>query len=89
MEFGDASWAMWDAGKNAKSNGSVSLLDYAIEHEEWELAGLCLLLGMVRAIEKMPREAVEAMLDELEGLEQEERSHRRRRGGRTRRGRRR
>jgi hypothetical protein len=47
-------------------NGSKSLLALAIEREEWELAALCLLFGVVKAAEKTPRETLDALLDELE-----------------------
>jgi hypothetical protein len=91
MEFGEANWKM-AGGKNGKESGQRGLLDWAIEREEWELAGLCLLLGMLKALERMPREAVDAMIDELAGLEAEqaaeEAAHRRRRVRGRRRGRR-
>lgn len=47
-------------------NGSKSLLAQAIEREDWELAALCLLLGVVEAANKLPRETLDALLDELE-----------------------
>lgn len=49
-----------------RNNGQKSILAQAIEREDWEVAALCLLLGAVEAAEKMPREALEALLDELE-----------------------
>jgi hypothetical protein len=66
-----------------RNNGSKSLLAQAIEREDWEMAALCLLLGAVEAAEKMPREALEALLDELE-LEIEPRPHRSNRARRRR-----
>jgi hypothetical protein len=48
-----------------RDNGSQSLLDRAIEREDWELAALCLMLGVVEAAEKLPRETLDALLDEL------------------------
>ena len=49
-----------------RDNGSKSLLARAIEEENWEVAALCLLLGVVQAAEKLPRETLDALLDELE-----------------------
>ena len=49
-----------------RDNGSKSLLAQAIEREDWEVAALCLMLGVVEAAEKLPRETLDALLDELE-----------------------
>ena len=49
-----------------KDNGSKSLLAQAIEREDWEMAALCLLLGVVEAANKLPEETLDALLDELE-----------------------
>ena len=46
--------------------GTRPLLDVAIEREDWELAALCLMWGVVEAARKYPQEALEALLDELE-----------------------
>jgi hypothetical protein len=48
-----------------RDNGEKSLLAQAIEREEWEVAALCLLIGVVEAANKLPRETLEALLDEL------------------------
>ena len=48
-----------------RENGSQSLLDRAIEREDWELAALCLMLGVVEAAKNLPRETLDALLDEL------------------------
>jgi hypothetical protein len=45
---------------------SRPLLDIAIEREDWELAALCLMWGVVEAARKYPQEALDALLDELE-----------------------
>jgi hypothetical protein len=62
--------------------GSKSLLAQAIEKEDWEVAALCLLLGAVEAANKLPRETLDALLDELEiigpGPHRGSRRHRRR-----------
>jgi hypothetical protein len=47
------------------NNGKKSLLAMAIEREDWETAALCLMLGVVEAANKLPRETLEALLDEL------------------------
>jgi hypothetical protein len=43
-----------------------SLLAVAIEREDWDLAALCLLYGVMKAIETLPRETVEALLELLQ-----------------------
>lgn len=52
-------------------------LERAIEQQDWELAAHLLALGLVRTIEKLPPEAVEATL-ELLAAEEEAHPHRRR-----------
>jgi hypothetical protein len=42
-----------------------SLLSVAIEREDWELAALCLLLGVARAAQKLPPETIEEMIELL------------------------
>ena len=54
-----------------RDNGSKSLLAQAIEREDWEVAALCMLLGAVEAANKLPRETLDALLDELEIIEPE------------------
>ncbi len=57
----------------------------AIERKEWELAALCLLLGVTRAAEALPPDAVEALLEVLQpeanGEPERRRPARRRQGG--------
>src|SRR5437867_3160965 len=43
-------------------NGSKSLLAMAIEREDWELAALCLALGVLKAAEDLPQETLDALL---------------------------
>jgi hypothetical protein len=65
-----------------RDNGSKSVLAQAIEREDWEMAALCLLLGAVEAANKLPRETLDALLDELDfDLETHRGSRRRRRRG--------
>jgi hypothetical protein len=47
-----------------------SLLAIAIAQERWDVAALCLLLGVSRAAEALPPDAVEALI-ELLALEPE------------------
>ena len=35
--------------------------------KQWELAALCLLLGMNRALSQLPADSIEGVLDLLEG----------------------
>jgi hypothetical protein len=51
--------------------GRVSLLQAAIEREDWETAALCLALGVVRAARKLPPEALEEMIEQLSVIEDE------------------
>ncbi|MBI4295086.1 MAG: hypothetical protein HY669_02855 [Chloroflexi bacterium] len=45
----------------------ASLLAKAIQGERWELVALCLLLGLTRALAHIPPDAIEGVLDVLEG----------------------
>ena len=57
----------------------MSTLAVAIQGKRWELAALCLLLGVTEAAAALPPDAVEGLLEVLAGLEDGER---RPRGGR-------
>jgi hypothetical protein len=50
----------------------VSTLAVAIERKQWELASLCLLMGVVEAAAALPPDAVEGLLEVLAGLEDED-----------------
>ena len=66
----------------------MSALTVAIQGKRWELAALCLLLGVTEAAAALPPDAVEGLLEVLAGLEGEERPPRGgRRAGRLRTGR--
>jgi hypothetical protein len=45
----------------------MSILAEAIKDKQWELAALCLLIGLARAISSLPDDAVEGIIDLLEG----------------------
>ncbi len=45
----------------------MTTLARAIGNGEWELAALCLLLGLWQSILKLPADSVEGLLDVLEG----------------------
>ena len=67
----------------------MSTLAGAIQGKRWELAALCLLLGVTEAAAALPPDAVEGLLEVLAGLEDEERrprapTHTRTGGGRDR-----
>jgi hypothetical protein len=57
-----------------------TLLQVAIERQEWEVAALVLLLGVTRAARLLPPETLEAMIDLLEESPPHRRRERRRRG---------
>ena len=44
----------------------MTTLALAIEKKEWELAALCLLLGVSRAAAALPPDAVEGLLEVLD-----------------------
>jgi len=50
--------------------GRKSLLAMAIEREDWETAALCLALGVLKAAEDLPQETLDALLDELEFVDE-------------------
>ena len=56
-----------------------SILQAAIEREDWETAALCLALGVVRAARKLPPEALEEMIGQLSIEDERQHPHRRRR----------
>jgi hypothetical protein len=43
----------------------MQTLAVAIEHKDWELAALCLLVGLTEAAGKLPPEAIEGLLEVL------------------------
>lgn len=45
----------------------ASLLARAIQQERWELAALCLLLGLAKVLAQLPPDAIEGVLDVLDG----------------------
>ena len=45
----------------------MSLLAWALKQKRWEAAALCLLLGMVEVLEHLPPEALEGLLEVLDG----------------------
>lgn len=56
----------------------MSTLAAAIDKKRWEVAALCLLVGVAEAAAALPPDAVEGLLEVLAGLEDE---NPRRRGG--------
>jgi hypothetical protein len=44
----------------------MSILAEAIKSKQWELAALCLLIGLARAISSFPDDSVEGVIDLLE-----------------------
>ena len=50
----------------------MSTLAMAIQRREWELAALCLLLGVTEAAAALPPDAVDGLLEVLAGLEVED-----------------
>lgn len=45
----------------------MSGLAQVIGEGQWELAALCLVLGMAETLSRLPADAVEGLLDVLEG----------------------
>ena len=45
----------------------MSTLAWAISRRRWDLAALCLLLGLAEAISRLPADSVEGLIDILDG----------------------
>ena len=45
----------------------MSTLAKAIGSKQWELAALCLLLGLEQMLSRLPADSLEGLLDVLEG----------------------
>jgi len=45
----------------------MSTLARAITTRQWDLAALCLLLGLLEMLSKLPADSIEGVLDILEG----------------------
>lgn len=45
----------------------MSVLSEAIAGKNWELAGLCLVLGMLEALSQIPVDSIEGVLDVADG----------------------
>ena len=45
----------------------MSTLSQALLESHWELAALCLLLGLVLAVSQLPPEAVQGLIEVLDG----------------------
>ncbi|MBI2913819.1 MAG: hypothetical protein HYY03_07855 [Chloroflexi bacterium] len=59
----------------------LSILAVAIERQQWELAAVCLLLGVTRAAAALPPDALEGLIEVLDaGPERRQRTARRVRG---------
>lgn len=50
----------------------MSTLAAAIERKQWELASLCLLMGVVEAAAALPPDTMEGLLEVLAGMEDED-----------------
>ena len=61
----------------------MQTLAVAIERKQWQLAALCLLLGLTEAAAKLPPEAVEGLLEVLTAEDGPSRRKARSRRGRT------
>jgi hypothetical protein len=61
----------------------MQTLAVAIERKHWELAGLCLLLGLTEAAAKLPPEAIEGLLEVLAAENRAPRAKGRSRRGRS------
>jgi len=57
----------WKARNERKKEGKMSTLAWAISKRQWDLAALCLLLGLLETLSKLPVDSIEGVLDILEG----------------------
>jgi len=48
---------------------AVSVLARAIEKRQWELAALCLVLGLMKALSRLPDDSMIGLFDVLDGGE--------------------
>ena len=46
-----------------------TLLAQALAREDWDSAARCLLVGMARALEKLPPDSLDGLLDVIDGRE--------------------
>ncbi|MFQ5924483.1 MAG: hypothetical protein ACE5IE_00605 [Dehalococcoidia bacterium] len=45
----------------------MSTLAWAISRRQWDLAALCLLLGLLETLSKLPTDSIEGLLDVIDG----------------------
>ncbi len=45
----------------------ATLLAQAIGQQRWDIAALCVLLGLAKALSRLPPDAIEGVLDVLDG----------------------
>lgn len=62
-----------DLSKGEKKEARMSTLVTAIAGKQWDLAALCLLLGLAETISRLPADSIEGVLDVLEGKNDEKR----------------
>jgi hypothetical protein len=53
--------------RKRKREGEMSTLASAITRKQWDLVALCLLLGMVQTLSKLPADSIEGLIDILDG----------------------
>jgi hypothetical protein len=53
--------------KSGKYAGSRPVFEVALERWHFDLAAHCLMVGAVEALREMPPDALEALMDEIEG----------------------
>ena len=53
--------------KGSEMRRKIPILVWAIERNQWELAALCLLLGLAETISKLPPDTVVGLFDALNG----------------------
>jgi hypothetical protein len=53
--------------KSDRYSGDRPMFDVAIEREHWDLAAHCLLVSAVEALQDVPPESLDALLEEIEG----------------------
>jgi len=50
-----------------KKEGKMFTLAWAISKRQWDLAALCLILGLLETLSKLPADSIEGLLDVIEG----------------------
>lgn len=60
-------WKTQNGRKKRKKEEKMSALAWAISKRQWDLAALCLILGLLETLSKLPADSIEGLLDVIDG----------------------